>query len=171
VANPGQIRGESVANLGQIRGESGADSWRIRGEFGADSWRIRGRFFGVRDERFCKFSLQITVRSMRALLKCDVAAFALDAILHAHLAVDFSVIFDLNFCPGCDPGFACISVFPVFGVLARTRFWSILDLVLDRISGVFETRLSIQPYQNSSPDTLPIRNKNPYPVLFRFCEN
>jgi hypothetical protein len=74
----------------RIRGEFGADSWRIRGEFGADSWRIRGesvanlgqirgesvanlgQIFGVRDERFCKFSLQITVRSMRALLKCDV---------------------------------------------------------------------------------------------------
>jgi hypothetical protein len=167
VANLGQIRGESVANLGQIRGESVANLGQIRGESVANLGQIRG----VRDERFCKFSLQITVRSMRALLKCDVAAFALDAILHAHLTVDFSVIFDLNFCPGCDPGFACISVFPVFGVLARTRFWSILDLVLDRISGVFETRLSIQPYKNSYPDTLPIQNKNPYPVLFRFCEN
>jgi hypothetical protein len=43
-----------------------------------------------------------------------------------------------------------------------------LDLVLDRISGVFETRLSIQPYKNSYPDTLPIQNKNPYLQLFRF---
>jgi hypothetical protein len=79
----------------------------------------------------------------------------------------FSVVLDLDFCPGCDPGFACISVFPVFGVLGGTRFWSILGRVLDRVSGVFETRLSIQPYKNCSPDTLPIRTKSAHPLLFR----
>jgi hypothetical protein len=54
---------------------------------------------------------------------------------------------------------------------ARTRFWSILGRVLDRVSGVFETRVSIQPYKNCSPDTLPIRNKNPYLQLFRFSKS
>ncbi len=80
----------------------------------------------------------------------------------------FRVVFDLDFCSGCDPGFACFTVFPVIGMLARTRFWSILDPTFTRVSQYFKIRVSILPYLNSFPDTLPIRNKNPYPLLFRF---
>jgi hypothetical protein len=38
-------------------------------------------------ERSCKFSLQSTVRSMRALLKCDVGTFAPDVFWHMVLPV------------------------------------------------------------------------------------
>jgi hypothetical protein len=53
-------------------------------------------------------------------------------------------------------------------VLVGTCFWSILDRVLDRVSRPPKIRVSIQPYKNSYPDTLPIQNKNPYLQLFRF---
>ncbi len=52
-------------------------------------------------------------------------------------------------------------------MLVGTCFWSILDRVLDRISRPPKIRVSIQPYKNSYPDTLPIQNKNPYLQLFR----
>jgi hypothetical protein len=75
------------------------------------------------------------------------------------------------FCPFCGRGFACISVFSGFGVLAGTRFCLLLGTVLDRVSGHLGTPLSIPPYLKSLDVYLTIRNKNPYPVLFRFCEN
>jgi hypothetical protein len=81
-------------------------------------------------------------------------------------------IFHLHFGPlfwnPLERRFACISVFPVIGMPDWTRFWVILGTVLDRISRVSKTRVSIQPYKNSYPDTLPIQNKNPYLQLFRF---
>ena len=103
-----------------------------------------------------------------SLFKCDVEPLVSGATLSVLLPTIFRVVFVLDFCSGCDPGFACFTAFPVIGMLARTRFWSILDPTFTRVSQYFKIRVSILPYQNSFPDTLPIQNKNPYLQLFRF---
>jgi hypothetical protein len=78
--------------------------------------------------RLCRTAL--AERGFGALLcRCDFGR-----VFDRQFWGGFGLDFGLRFWGSSDSGFACISVFPVFGVLAGTRFWSILGTVLDRIS-------------------------------------
>ncbi len=54
-------------------------------------------------ECFGKFTLQIAVCSMPALLKCDLVPLVANAILDGHLPIIFGVIFELDFGPFWKP--------------------------------------------------------------------
>jgi hypothetical protein len=94
--------------------------------------------FGPGFECFGKFTLQIAVCSMPALLKCDVVLFAPDAILDVLLSIIFGVIFELDFGPFLRPRWR--DDLPVYGRFLDLGCWSgplfrpVLDPVLDRIS-------------------------------------
>jgi len=81
--------------------------------------------------------------------------------------VGLDLDFGLRFWGSSDSGFACISSFSRFHVLAGTRFCLLLEPENVRISRAFETRVSIQPYLKSVDVYLTIGNTNPYPLLFR----
>ena len=107
--------------------------------------------------RLCRTAL--AERGFGALLcRCDFGR-----VFDRQFWGGFGLDFGLRFWGSSDSGFACISVFPVFGVLAGTRFWSILGTVLDRIS-----RASKNPSIDSAVPTELQIDLKPAPLKYEF---